>query len=151
MVETITAALIDNGVVVNLVAALEHELSATVVPLNGRHCAIGYRWDGVQFTEPPLTQDDILRIRGRLIAAVQIRLDAFAQSRGYDDIVSACSYATSTHPRYGPEGRYCVSAREATWDAMFAVQAAVEAGTRPMPMSLADIESDLPALTWPTE
>lgn len=88
-------------------------------------------------------------IKQQIADDVQQRLDAFAQSRGYDSIVSACSYATSQHPKYGPEGRYCVSAREQTWDALFAIEADVLAGTRPMPTGYDDIKSELPALVWP--
>ena len=84
----------------------------------------------------------------RLSDQVQGRLDRFAATRGYDNIMSACTYATSTS-KYGDEGRYCVSAREATWDAMFAGLAEIEAGTRSMPTSYAEIEPLLPVLEWP--
>lgn len=88
-------------------------------------------------------------VKDRITEQVQGRLDSFARTRGYDDIVSACSYATSQHPKYGPEGRYCVSAREDTWDVLFTIESEVIAGTRPMPMSYAEIEQDLPVLAWP--
>lgn len=88
-------------------------------------------------------------IRSRITRRVQQRLDDFAATRGYDNIVSACSYATSQHAKYGPEGRYCVTAREDTWDVMFQIEASVVAGTRPMPRSYEEIEPDLPVLAWP--
>lgn len=89
------------------------------------------------------------QVKDQITEQVQQRLDAFAQSRGYDNIVSACSYAVSQHPKYGVEGRYCVQARENTWDALFAIEAEVVAGTRPMPHGYEDIEAELPALVWP--
>ena len=88
-------------------------------------------------------------IRDAMTARVQQRLDDFARTRGYDNIVSACSYATSTHAKYGPEGRYCVTARENTWDVMFSIEAQVQAGLRPIPMTYEEIESELPVLEWP--
>lgn len=91
----------------------------------------------------------VAAIQASIIAQTQYRLDAFALTRGYDNIVSACSYATSTHAKYGPEGRYCVDAREQTWDTLFAGLAEVAAGTRPMPTGYSDIEAELPALVWP--
>jgi hypothetical protein len=101
----------------------------------------------------PLTADEIAernkQIREEIVAQVQNRLDTFAQTKGYDNIVSACSYATSSHAKYGPEGRYCVSAREATWDALFAIESDVIAGTRPMPQNYDEIAGELPALSWP--
>lgn len=101
----------------------------------------------------PLDQDEVTarqqQVKAEITEQVQQRLDTFAQSRGYDNIVSACSYATSQHQKYGAEGRYCVQARENTWDALFAIEAEVVAGTRPLPNGYADIEAELPALVWP--
>lgn len=94
-------------------------------------------------------EDRQQRIRDSITESVQQRLDDFARTRGYDNIVSACSYATSQHPKYGPEGRHCVTAREATWDAMFSIEAEVLASTRPMPMSYEEIADELPVLVWP--
>jgi hypothetical protein len=81
--------------------------------------------------------------------ATQARLDDFAKTKGYDNVISACSYATSTS-KYGLEGQYCVTAREATWDTLFQLIADVQAGLKPMPASYADVEPLLPVLAWPT-
>ena len=84
----------------------------------------------------------------RFAAEAQARLDAWAQSRGYDGILSACTYATSQVPRFRAEGQRCVDLRDQTWARLYEILAEVEAGTRPVPLSLAEIEADLPALTW---
>jgi hypothetical protein len=55
----------------------------------------------------------------RLSAYLQARMDAAAQVIGYDSMISACSYASSTHPVYGPEGAYCVQWRDECWGALF--------------------------------
>lgn len=68
-----------------------------------------------------------------------------------DNILSACTYATSTVPQFLAEGQYCVQARDATWSAAYAILDAVQAGERPMPGSIADIEDELPALAWPDD
>lgn len=105
-----------------------------------------------------LTADELNAAAQALIQSIadktQQRLDTFAAGRGYGDhrtapIVSACSYATSNHPKYGAEGRYCVAIREATWDALYALMAAVKAGEAPMPAGFEDVEPLLPELTWP--
>ena len=80
--------------------------------------------------------------------ATQIRLDAFAKTRNYDGILSACSYATSTVPKFQSEGQCCVAARDQTWAALYTIMGEVESKTRPVPSSFADIESALPVLTW---
>jgi hypothetical protein len=87
-------------------------------------------------------------LQDSIIAATQQRLDAFAQTRNYDGILSACTYATSTVPKFKTEGQYCVEARDATWATLYAILAEVQAGTRPVPSSFADIESELPVLAW---
>jgi hypothetical protein len=79
----------------------------------------------------------------------QARLDAFARTRNYDGMLSLCTYATSTNPTFAAEGQYGVEARDATWAALYAMLAEVEAGTRPVPSGFADIEPELPALVWP--
>lgn len=78
----------------------------------------------------------------------QARLDQWAQSRGYDGILSACTYATSQVPRFQAEGQRCVDLRDQTWARLYEILAEVEAGTRPVPLSLAEIEADLPMLAW---
>lgn len=84
-----------------------------------------------------------------IVAATQQRLDDFARTCNYDGILSACTYATSTVPKFQAEGQYCVEARDNTWATLYQIMRDVEVGTRPMPTSYADIENDLPSLTWP--
>jgi hypothetical protein len=88
-------------------------------------------------------------LQASIVQATQLRLDEFAQTRNYDGILAACTYATSTVPQFQAEGQACVEARDATWSTLYTLLAEVQAGTRPMPSSYADIESLLPALAWP--
>ena len=88
-------------------------------------------------------------VKSNITAQTQQRLDAFAQTRGYDGILSAASYAASSNPTRRVEGQYAVDCRDATWDKLYEILAAVVAQTRPIPQSFAEIESELPALAWP--
>lgn len=101
----------------------------------------------------PATEAEIAaamqEIQTSIIANTQSRLDTFAQTRNYDGILSACTYATSTVPKFQVEGQYCVDARDQTWATLYQIMAEVQAGTRPMPRSFADVEPDLPVLAWP--
>jgi hypothetical protein len=101
----------------------------------------------VQPAPPPPTPE---QIQAAFTAQIQARLDDFAQTRNYDGILSACTYATSSVAKFAAEGQYCVEARDATWAAAYAILDAVLAGERPMPGSIADIAGDLPALSWPS-
>jgi hypothetical protein len=52
------------------------------------------------------------------IMAVQAHLDTFAQSWGYDDIFTACTYAEEpTVPRFQAEGRALRAWRSQVWEA----------------------------------
>ncbi len=84
-----------------------------------------------------------------IVQATQARLDTFAQGRGYDNIVSACTYASSSVVKFATEGQYCVDFRDATWAALLAILAEVESGARQKPTGFADIENELPVLIWP--
>lgn len=94
---------------------------------------------------PPPTAEQIV---AQYTAAVQKHLDDFARTLGYDGIMSACTYDTSTVPKFKAEGQYAVEARDATWVKCYEVLAAVEAGSRPMP-TLEELLTELPVLTWP--
>jgi hypothetical protein len=65
--------------------------------------------------------------------AVQNRLDRFAGTRGYDGILSACSYAASSDPQFHTEGQYCMEARDSTWGACYQIMAQVLSGALPLP------------------
>jgi hypothetical protein len=80
---------------------------------------------------------------------IQIKLDEFAQSRNYDNIISACSYANSEVTKYQQEGLHCVQIRDAIWNKLYEIFAEVDNGTRPVPLKFEEIESEFPALVWP--
>lgn len=93
----------------------------------------------------PMSEDEIV---SQVSVQVQQRLDAFAQSRNYTNIMSACTYATSPTAKFAIEGQDCVTVRDATWSKLYSMLDEVKAGTRPMPESYAAIEAELPALVW---
>lgn len=108
------------------------------------------------YQEIPVPQPDLPpesptpeELQRNFSAAIQLRLDTFAGTRNYDSILSACTYATSTVAKFKTEGQACVNLRDATWAAAYDVLSKVQAGQRPMPTGIADIEADLPALVWP--
>lgn len=80
--------------------------------------------------------------------AVQHQLDAWAQTRNYDGILSLCTYATSSNPRFAVEGQRGVDVRDDTWADCYTIMADVQAGNRPPP-SVEQLLSELPVPTWP--
>lgn len=110
------------------------------------------RWEQVWGIRA-LTADELAQkhaqLQDAIVQAAQQRLDTFAQTRHYDGILSACTYASSPSAQFSAEGQCAVQARDATWSALYAVLAAVRSGTRPMPAGYADIEAELPVLAWP--
>ena len=66
--------------------------------------------------------------------SIQGQLDFFARTRGYDGIISAVSYATSTDAQYALEGQYCLKLRDDTWKAANKLAADMVSGTiEPLP------------------
>lgn len=70
-------------------------------------------------TKPGVSAQDIWMRRRS--AAVQTLLDSEAVAHGYDNIVSAVSYANSGHPVFGPEGQAFLSWRDECWQKLFDV------------------------------
>lgn len=96
----------------------------------------------------PRAESIAATLQADIVQATQARLDAFAQTRGYDGILSACTYAASSKPKFATEGQYAVNARDATWATLYAFMAQVQAGAAPMPTGFADVEPMLPVLVW---
>ena len=82
-------------------------------------------------------------------AAVDAHCDAVAQARGYTSMVSVASYAASANAVWAADARTAIAWRDAVWSDVISAQAAVTAGTQPMPTAAALIAS-LPAITWPS-
>lgn len=75
-------------------------------------------------------------------------LDAFAKTRGYDNIQSLCNYYTSSIPSYQSEAVRGIQLQDQTWSSLFNYFQEVQAGTQPIPLSWAEMSHLLPELTW---
>lgn len=105
-------------------------------------------WNVVALTAEETSQN-LQDLQRSIVSLTQRRLDDFARTRGYDSILSACSYATSLTVKFQQEGRYCVAARDETWVKLTRILDEVLTGQRQMPAGYTDIEPELPPLVWP--
>ena len=101
----------------------------------------------------PLTPEEqqqyLQGLQDDIASQTQQRLDSFARTRNYESILSLCTYATSTNPKFKVEGQYGVEVRDATWAKLYSILTQVEASSRPVPAGYAEIEPELPVLAWP--
>jgi hypothetical protein len=95
---------------------------------------------------PP--QPNAEAIREVIVQTAASRLEAFAATRNYSSVVSCVSYANSTNVQFQAEALRMIALRDQTWEALYAVLAAVERGDRPLPSGFEDVQGELPALTW---
>ena len=99
----------------------------------------------VTFTPPPPPTAEELQYNFSQV--IQSRLDALAQSRGYDNIVSVCSYKDSPNPKFKAEADRAILLRDTTWTKCYEILNDVVDGKREIP-TLDEILSELPELTW---
>jgi len=108
------------------------------------------RWER-QWAVRDATAQEIADRQSAIIAdyinKTQNRLDTFARTKGYDGILSACTYATSPTQNFATEGQYCVYQRDATWATLYQIMADVLAGQRSIP-TWEQLEAELPSLSW---
>lgn len=81
-------------------------------------------------------------------AYVTKKLNEFARTKRYEDIVSLTSFANSTNITYKQEAERGIYLRDTTWDNFYLYLAEVQSGTTTVPKSLAEIEARIPDLTW---
>lgn len=81
-------------------------------------------------------------------AAIQHMLDATVQAHGYDGILSACTYADSTVPRFLAEGKACFAWRDAVWAAADLLLKSVQSGQMQAP-TIPALIAMLPKMEWP--
>lgn len=79
------------------------------------------------------------------IEAVQNMLDNAAKAKGYDSILSACSYAAYPN-QFQAEGQEFVAWRGAVWAKCYEILREVEAGTRPAP-TVSELLAEIAATT----
>ena len=90
-----------------------------------------YNQDGTADLARELLEDKANTLQA-MESAIQEYIDSQAKNRGYDSIVSACSYAGYTN-EFQTEAVSLGVWRSAVWTKAYQVQADVEAGTIPMP------------------
>lgn len=79
---------------------------------------------------------------------VQNKLDAFAKTRGYESILSACTYATSSIDSFRIEGQRCIVLRDGMWAKAFQILNDCFSGARPIYESIEPVEAEFPRLSW---
>lgn len=107
---------------------------------------VGYAvrdWTPEEITAHKSAKAEIFRVATELKVAQE--LDNFAKTRGYDSILSACSYATSSVPKYQVEGARAMTLRDASWVKAYETITAVTAHEIPPP-AYEDI--GMPVLEW---
>jgi hypothetical protein len=95
---------------------------------------------------PPYVET-VDEIKKRLTDGVQNYMDATVQTRGYDNIHTACTYVSSTDEVFKAEGTACLAWRDSVWRTCYNILDEVKAGKRAIP-TLEEVIAELPVLVW---
>ena len=92
-------------------------------------------------------QEQTEKLTAQFTKAVQKWMDAKAQERGYDNIISACTYVYSSDAVFAKEGAAAKEWRDKVWRYCYDVVAQVVSGVRSIP-STSELLAELPKLEW---
>jgi hypothetical protein len=95
-------------------------------------------------------------LRGVFVNAAQAHMDSVVSARrvfgdpdGKLALLSCCTYATSSHPMYGPDGRAAVQWRDDVWQRCEEIYTEVVAGRMSIP-TIDEFVAMLPPMVWPS-
>ena len=123
------------------------EYADIAVWCNANNCTIEDKGDHYEVVEVQAYIPTETELQQQLKQAVQTYMDGAVQERDYDDLIAACSYASSTDHIFAAEGIACMKWRDAVWRKYFDVLAEVDAGTREFPTA-EEMIAELPVLEW---
>lgn len=101
----------------------------------------------VETVPEPTKEEQQALIQAQLTAAVQSWMDQTVQARNYDNIHTACTYATSTDEIFKAEGTACLAWRDNVWRKCYNILNQVTAGERIIP-TYEELVDELPRLEW---
>lgn len=122
----------------------------TQIVIEGQPMNVGGAWTQVWIVRDATDAEEaaaFAQLQVTYEQAIQQHLDTTAQSRGYDNMMSACSYAAGTHPKFSVEGRDCLAWRSSVWEKSYEILTAVKNKTRPLP-TIEEVIAELPPIVW---
>jgi hypothetical protein len=105
------------------------------------------QWEVIDCPQISASHSNLAISVNTLIEIVQRRLDDFAASRNYDNILSLCTYATSKDPIFSAEGQRGVDLRDATWRKCYDILEEINRDEKQIP-DIDTVLSELPVLSW---
>lgn len=103
-----------------------------------------------------LDAETIQRVYNLVSDYVTQKFSDWAKTRGYgigatDSFVSLSTYAFSANTKLQGEAKQALALRDTAWANLLAYFGDVSTGTKPVPMTLAEIDALIPPMKWPDE
>jgi hypothetical protein len=76
--------------------------------------------------------------------ATQKKLDNAAQARGFDSMISACTYINSTVPKFASDAKILSDWRDLVWAKVYELESKIETGLIERPRTVKDFIDQLP-------
>lgn len=92
---------------------------------------------------------DPTKLEAAIAVEIQLMLDTKAESLGYTDCMTACTYVPDPNNLWSRQGVAFVAWRSAIWTQAYSDMADIKDGNKAMPASITDYLATLPASNIP--
>ena len=145
-------SMVKDNIIINKIVCDDNppnEISGFDILDLGDNVQIGWELINNEWVAPKVAVKTFDETKIEYLASISEQLDKIAQIKGYDSIISLCSYKDDPNPKFAAEALAGINYRSAVWSYCTDVLTKVTNNEMEIP-TLKDFIDNAPKIQWPT-